>query len=79
MLFMNHYTRTFSRRPERDVKTFEVIVERHPDGFVAYPVRHRGVVVGEGNSVDEALDDLRSAVRFHIETFGPDALDDERA
>jgi predicted RNase H-like HicB family nuclease len=48
----------------------KVIVERHPDGYVAYPLDLKGVVVGEGDTYDEALADVTSAIRFHIETFG---------
>jgi predicted RNase H-like HicB family nuclease len=43
-------------------------VEKHPDGFVAYPLGLKGVVVGEGDTAEEALGDVKSAVRFHIET-----------
>jgi predicted RNase H-like HicB family nuclease len=31
-------------------------------------------VVGEGDSHEEALADVKSAIRFHRETFGADAL-----
>ena len=55
----------------------KIIVEEHSDGFVAYPVGLKGVVVGEGDTYEEALADVRSAVKFHIETFGKDALDTE--
>jgi predicted RNase H-like HicB family nuclease len=37
---------------------------------VAYPFGLKGVVVGEGNSYEEALADVKSAIRFHVETFG---------
>lgn len=53
----------------------KVVIEQHPDGFVAYPLGVRGVVVGQGGTAEEALADVTSAVRFHIETFGADALD----
>lgn len=53
----------------------KVVIEQHPDGFVAYPLGVRGVVVGQGETAEEALADVTSAVRFHIETFGADALD----
>lgn len=33
------------------------------------------MVVGEGDSYEEALTDVKSAIRFHIETFGQEALD----
>jgi predicted RNase H-like HicB family nuclease len=53
----------------------KVIVEKHPDGYVAYPLGLRGVVIGEGDTYDQALADVRSAIKFHIESFGPGVLD----
>jgi predicted RNase H-like HicB family nuclease len=55
----------------------KVVVERHSDGYVAYPLGLKGVVVGEGDTYDDALADVKSAIRFHIETFGADVLDQE--
>ncbi len=57
----------------------KIIVEKHPDGYVAYPVGLKGVVVAEGDTYEEALADARSAVQFHIQTFGRDVLDEEDA
>lgn len=58
----------------------KIIIERHKDGYIAYPIGLKGVVVGQGDSYDEALSDVRSAIRFHIDTFGPKAIDpDETA
>lgn len=54
----------------------KVIVEKHSDGYVAYPLGVKGVVVGQGDSYQAALDDVRSAISFHMETFGPDAVVD---
>ena len=59
------------------VSSFKVIVEKHDDGYVAYPVGMKGVIVGEGDSYDAALADVTSAIRFHVETFGADALGGE--
>lgn len=59
------------------MKQFKIIVEKHPDGYVAYPLGLKGVVVGQGDTYDEALADVKSAIRFHIESFGPDAVDEE--
>jgi predicted RNase H-like HicB family nuclease len=56
------------------MRTFKVIVEKHPDGYVAYPVGLKGAVVGEGDTYEEALADVQSAIRFHIETFGEDVV-----
>ena len=58
------------------VKSFKIIVEKHSDGHVAYPLGLKGVVVGEGNTYEEALLDVKSAIGFHIETFGPEVLDE---
>ncbi len=54
---------------------FKIVVEKHADSFVAYPLGLKGVVVGEGDTYEEALADAKSAIRFHIDTFGPDAID----
>ena len=51
------------------VRPFKIIVEKHADGYVAYPFGLRGVVVGEGDTFDEALADVNSAIAFHIQTF----------
>ncbi len=48
----------------------EVTVEKHEDGYVSYAVGLKGTVVGEGDSFEEAVADIASAIRFHIETFG---------
>ena len=57
----------------RDIK---IIVEKHPEGYTAYPLGIKGVVVGEGDSYEEALADVKSAIRIHIETFGPQVAAD---
>ncbi|GIK73256.1 MAG: hypothetical protein BroJett021_22440 [Chloroflexota bacterium] len=51
-----------------------VIVEKHNDGFVAYSSGLRGVVVGQGDTLESALADVKSAIQFHVETFGADVL-----
>ena len=56
----------------------EIIVEKHPDGYVAYPRGLKGVVVGQGDTYEEALSDVKSAIAFHIETFGSDPSHCER-
>ena len=55
----------------------KVVIERHPEGYVAYLLGLRGIVVGEGDTADEALADVTSAIHFHIETFGQEAFDAE--
>lgn len=59
------------------MKAVKIIVEKHPDGYVAYPVGVEGVVVGQGSTFEEAMQDVRSALKFHVETFGPQVLEPE--
>jgi len=59
------------------MRQVKIIVEKHSDGYVAYPVGLKGVVVGQGDNYEDALADVRSAIDFHIETFGAEMLDDE--
>lgn len=58
------------------LQQFKIIVEKHSDGYVAYPLGLKGVVVAEGDTYQEALEDVKSAIQFHIETFGRDVLND---
>jgi predicted RNase H-like HicB family nuclease len=57
------------------MKQIKIIVEKHPDGYVAYPLGVKGVVGGEGDTFEAALADVASAIQFHVETFGADMLD----
>jgi predicted RNase H-like HicB family nuclease len=59
------------------VRQFKVIVEKHSDGYVAYPLGLKGVIVGEGDTYEEALADVKSAIAFHIETFGAEVLESQ--
>jgi predicted RNase H-like HicB family nuclease len=51
-------------------KQIKIIVEKNEDGYVAYPLGIQGVVVGQGDTYEDAIKDLKSAIKFHIETFG---------
>ena len=57
------------------VHQLKVVVEKTADGYVAYPLGLKGVVVGQGDPYEEALADVRSAIRFHLETFGNEMLE----
>ncbi len=59
------------------MRNVKVIVEKHSDGYVAYPLGLKGVVVGQGDTYEEALADVRSAIRFHVDTFGHEVLEGE--
>jgi predicted RNase H-like HicB family nuclease len=55
----------------------KIIVEKNPGGYVAYPLGLKGLVVGEGDTYEEALEDVKSAIKFRIETFGEENLETE--
>ena len=57
------------------MRQIKVIVEKNSDGYIAYPLGVKGVVVGQGNSYEEALADVKSAIQFHIESFGNEILE----
>lgn len=59
------------------MQSFKIIVEKHKEGYVAYPLGLKGVVVGEGDTYEDAVADATSAIEFHIETFGTEALETE--
>jgi predicted RNase H-like HicB family nuclease len=59
------------------IQQVKIIVEKHSEGYVAYPLGLKGVIVGEGDTYEEALDDVKSAIRFHIESFGDEVLECE--
>jgi predicted RNase H-like HicB family nuclease len=71
------YRRAETPTPQKETEMQDIkfIVEKHPDGYVAYPLGVVGVVVGEGDTYAEALADAQSALRFHIETFGSVGLE----
>lgn len=55
------------------MRQLKIIVEKHSDGYVAYPLGLKGIAVGQGDTYEEALADVKPAITFHIETFGPEA------
>jgi predicted RNase H-like HicB family nuclease len=57
------------------MKSIKIVVEKHSDGYIAYPLGIQGVVVGEGDTYEDALNDVRSAIAFHLETFGESVLE----
>ncbi len=61
----------------RAMKRLKFVVEKHRDGYVAYPLGLKGAVVGQGQSYESALADAKSAAAFHIESFGKEAFDDQ--
>jgi predicted RNase H-like HicB family nuclease len=59
------------------VRQVKIVIEKAEDGYVAYPLGLKGNVVGQSDTYEEALADVRSAIQFHIETFGKEVLESE--
>jgi predicted RNase H-like HicB family nuclease len=57
-------------------KRIKLVIERTEDGYVAYPLGIKGTVVAEGDTYGEALREVQSAVKFHVETFGAEVLEE---
>ena len=56
------------------MRQIKIIVEKHEDGYLAYPLGLKGVVVGEGDSYEEAMADVKSAIqlpRGYLRPGGP--------
>lgn len=62
---------------QQNTTQIKILVEKHADGYVAYPLGLTGVVIGQGQTYEEALADVRSAIAFHIESFGKEVLEGE--
>jgi len=62
------------RKEQPIMRQIKIIVEKHTDGYVAYPLGVKGIVVGQGDTYEEVLADVKSAIRFHVESFGEEAL-----
>jgi len=61
------------------MKQVKIIVEKHEDGYVAYPLGLKGIVVAEGDTYEQALAEVKSAIQFHLDTFGKGALSDDES
>jgi predicted RNase H-like HicB family nuclease len=71
------YVATLAEGESRVLKQIKIIVEKHSDGYVAYPLGLKGIVIGQGDSYEDALLDVKSAIAFHVETFGNEVLTEE--
>ncbi len=61
---------------QKSIKQFKIVIEKHTDGYVAYPVGVVGAIVGQGDTYEEALSDVKSALACYIEIFGIEMLED---
>ena len=58
------------------MKEIKIIIHKEEDGYVAFPIGLKGVVVSDGDSYEEAFKNLKEAINFHIETFGDAILEE---
>jgi predicted RNase H-like HicB family nuclease len=58
------------------MKQFKIVIEKHANGYVAYPIGIVGAIVGQGNTYEEALSDVKSAIACYIEIYGKEMLED---
>ena len=58
-------------------REFKVLVKKYDHGYVASGLGFNGAVAGEGDTYEEALADVTSAIHTAIDTFGEEALDAE--
>lgn len=58
------------------IKQFKIVIEKHPNGYVAYPIGIVGAVVGQGETYEAALADVKSAIACYVEIFGKEILED---
>ena len=57
------------------MRQFKIVVEKNTDGYVAYPLGLSGIVIGQGDTYEETLSGVKSAIQFHVETFGSEVLE----
>ena len=57
------------------IEQTEIIIEKRPRGYVAYSLNLKCVIVEEGATREDSLADVKSAVKFHIESSGHEAFD----
>jgi predicted RNase H-like HicB family nuclease len=70
---------TKTKRKKRPAtRAVKIIVEKYDDGYVAYPLGLKGVVVGQGDTYEAAVEEVKSAIRFHVKTFGPAVLQTDK-
>ncbi len=65
------------KNKEAKIKQFKIIIQKHSDGYVVSPLGIKGAVVGEGDTYEEALADVKSAIRCYIEVFGKETMENE--
>ena len=62
------------------VRRVKLVIEKHPDGYIGYPLGLRdGVaVVGQGETYEQALADVTSAIKFALESSSAAEIFDQQ-
>lgn len=68
---MNEIIHTVSKRQVK------IIVEQHPDVYIAYPLGITGACVSQGYSYDEALAEVKVMLNGLIELYGDELFEDD--
>lgn len=56
------------------IRKLKIVISKQEDGYVGYPIGLEGIVVGQGDTYEDALENTKSAIRFHIKSFGPKVI-----
>lgn len=60
-------------------KRISIVIEKHSDGYIGYPLGIKGAVVGQGDTYEEALECAKSLVSEYLEVFGNEVVEEELA
>ena len=58
---------------DREIDEIPIVILEYEDGFTAYPLDIDGVI-SQGDSISEALDNVKEAISLHLEAFGKNVL-----
>jgi predicted RNase H-like HicB family nuclease len=53
----------------------KIVIEKHTDGFIAYPIGYREIITGRGDTYEEALEEVKAAIMYRVTTFGKEVFE----
>ena len=65
-----------TKSKKRSIHQIKIIIEKHGDYYIGYPLGLKGGCVGQGDTFEAVLKDTFSAVRSHVACIGADVIDD---
>jgi hypothetical protein len=57
-------------------RVIKLIVERHPDTYIAYPLGIVGACVSQGDTYEEALAEVKVMLKELVDIYGEELFDD---